>query len=627
MVSYQNQAEQFNRYLSEKAGLSTLRFVTCGSVDDGKSTLIGRILYEANMILGDRLASLKNDSIKSGTQGDNIDFALAVDGLSAEREQGITIDVAYCYFSTERRNFIVADAPGHEQYTRNMVTGASNAELAVILIDAQKGLLEQTRRHSIICSTLGIKNIVLAVNKMDLVGYNKEVFDKIRASFCEFAEELIFETITAIPMSGLIGNNISQKSAETEWYQGPTLLSYLESVDTSSDRSKKPFRMPVQWVNRPNSEFRGFSGTITSGYIKTGQKVNILPSGETANIKEILLFKESLPEAAANQAVTITLNREVDVSRGDVIVDADSPTDVSDQFEIELVWMEKEVGYSGRSYLLKIGSVLAKAEITKIKHKINISTFEKLAATRLEQNDLSVINIKLDRNIPFEKFLDCSNLGGLILIDRITNQTVAAGMIKFPLRRSKSIFFHKLDIDKSARNVLNGHKSKIFWLTGLSGSGKSTIANALEKELHAQGIRTYILDGDNVRHGLNQDLGFTNEDRVENIRRVSEVAKLMVDAGIVVITAFISPFKAERELARALFEEEEFLEVFIDVPLEVAESRDPKGLYKKARDGGLSNFTGISSAYERPENPEIHIDTAQQDVASSVKLILDKVSF
>ncbi len=627
MVSYQNQAEQFNRYLSEKAGLSTLRFVTCGSVDDGKSTLIGRILYEANMILGDRLASLKNDSIKSGTQGDNIDFALAVDGLSAEREQGITIDVAYCYFSTERRNFIVADAPGHEQYTRNMVTGASNAELAVILIDAQKGLLEQTRRHSIICSTLGIKNIVLAVNKMDLVGYNKEVFDKIRASFCEFAEELIFETITAIPMSGLIGNNISQKSAETEWYQGPTLLSYLESVDTSSDRSKKPFRMPVQWVNRPNSEFRGFSGTITSGYIKTGQKVNILPSGETANIKEILLFKESLPEAAANQAVTITLNREVDVSRGDVIVDADSPTDVSDQFEIELVWMEKEVGYSGRSYLLKIGSVLAKAEITKIKHKINISTFEKLAATRLEQNDLSVINIKLDRNIPFEKFLDCSNLGGLILIDRITNQTVAAGMIKFPLRRSKSIFFHKLDIDKSARNVLNGHKSKIFWLTGLSGSGKSTIANALEKELHAQGIRTYILDGDNVRHGLNQDLGFTNEDRVENIRRVSEVAKLMVDAGIVVITAFISPFKAERELARALFEEEEFLEVFIDVPLEVAESRDPKGLYKKARDGGLSNFTGISSAYERPENPEIHIDTAQQDVASSVKLVLDKVSF
>ena len=622
MNSQQTSITRVNQYLSDQTKLSTLRFITCGSVDDGKSTLIGRILYEAQTLFENQIETLKKESIKSGTQGNEIDFALLLDGLEAEREQGITIDVAYRYFTTTRRKFIVADTPGHEQYTRNMVTGASTAEVAVILVDARKGILEQTRRHSIICSTLGIKRIVLAINKMDLVDYNQDIFDHIEDDYRTFANQLDFESITPIPISALKGCNILQQATQTEWYKGPTVMEFLETVETRYLLKDYPFRMPVQWVNRPNLDFRGFAGTIEAGQINVGQNVRILPSGEAANIKEILLFKDTLLYAEANQAVTLTLDREVDISRGDVIVAADAPAEISDHFEIELMWMDQKPGYSGRSYLLKLGTSLVSAQITNIKHKININTFEKLSANTLELNDLCVVTLKTDHPIPFEKYKDCAGLGGLILIDRMSNQTVGAGMIKFALRRARNVHMHKLDIDKSARQSLNGHKSKVLWFTGLSGSGKSTIANALELELHSRGIRTYILDGDNIRHGLNNDLGFTDADRVENIRRISEVAKLMVDAGIVVITAFISPFKAERNMARALFEDGEFVEVFVDTPLALAESRDPKGLYKKARKGELPNFTGIDSPYEAPENPEMRVYTDTQDLDTIVKSLI-----
>ncbi|ADE39775.1 sulfate adenylyltransferase subunit CysN [Candidatus Puniceispirillum marinum] len=622
MDSQQTSIARANQYLTEQTKLSTLRFITCGSVDDGKSTLIGRILYEAQILFENQIETLKKESMKSGTQGNEIDFALLLDGLEAEREQGITIDVAYRYFTTKRRKFIVADTPGHEQYTRNMVTGASTADVAVILVDARKGILEQTRRHSIICSTLGIKRIVLAINKMDLVDYDHDIFDHIEDDYRTFADQLNFESITPIPISALKGCNILQPATQTEWYKGPTLMGFLEAVETRQLLTDDPFRMPVQWVNRPNLDFRGFAGTIAAGHIDVGQNVRILPSGETANIKEILLFKDSLASAEADQAVTLTLDREVDISRGDLIVAADAPAEISDQFEIELMWMDHEPGYSGRSYFLKLGTSLVSAQITDIKHKININTYEKLSANKLELNDLSVVTLRTDHPIPFEKYEDCAGLGGLILIDRISNQTVAAGMIKFALRRARNVHMHKLEIDKPSRQRLNGHKSKVIWFTGLSGSGKSTIANALEVELHSRGIRTYILDGDNIRHGLNNDLGFTDADRVENIRRISEVAKLMVDAGIVVITAFISPFKAERNMARALFEDDEFVEVFVDTPLALAESRDPKGLYKKARKGELPNFTGIDSPYEAPENPEMRVYTDTQDLDVIVKSLM-----
>jgi bifunctional enzyme CysN/CysC len=622
MNSQQTSIACVNQYLTDQTKLSTLRFITCGSVDDGKSTLIGRILYEAQILFENQIETLKKESMKSGTQGNEIDFALLLDGLEAEREQGITIDVAYRYFTTKRRKFIVADTPGHEQYTRNMVTGASTADVAVILVDARKGILEQTRRHSIICSTLGIKRIVLAINKMDLVDYDHDIFDHIEDDYRTFADQLNFESITPIPISALKGCNILQQATQTEWYKGPTLLGFLETVETRRLLTDDPFRMPVQWVNRPNLDFRGFAGTIEAGHINVGQNVRILPSGETANIKEILLFKDTLSYAEADQAVTLTLDREVDISRGDVIVAADAPVEISNHFEIELMWMNQEPGYSGRSYLLKLGTSLVSAQITDIKHKININTYEKLSANTLELNDLCVVTLKTDHHIPFEKYEDCAGLGGLILIDRMSNQTIAAGMIRFALRRARNVHMHKLDIDKSARQSLNGHKSKVLWFTGLSGSGKSTIANALELELHSRGIRTYILDGDNIRHGLNNDLGFTDADRVENIRRISEVAKLMVDAGIVVITAFISPFKAERNMARALFEDGEFVEVFVDTPLALAESRDPKGLYKKARKGELPNFTGIDSPYETPENPEMRVYTDTQDVDTIVKSLI-----
>ncbi|MFY0678030.1 MAG: sulfate adenylyltransferase subunit CysN [Neptuniibacter sp.] len=614
--------ERVNAYLAEQASLDTLRFITCGSVDDGKSTLIGRMLYEAQMIFEDQVAALKDESKKIGTQGGDIDFALLVDGLAAEREQGITIDVAYRFFSTDRRNFIVADTPGHEQYTRNMVTGASTADIAVILIDARQGVLTQTRRHSMICSILGIKNVVLAINKMDLVGYSRETYEKIEADYRNFANELDFDSITPIPMSALKGDNVVERSKHTEWFHGPTLAGYIETVDTRSPEAEKPFRFPVQWVNRPNPDFCGFSGTIEAGVIEVGQPVRILPSGETANIKNILLFKNELESAQAGQAVTVTLNKEVDASRGDVITTTDTPCEVSDQFVIELVWMDQEPGFVGRSYLMKLGAATVNAQLTDIKHKVNINTFEKLSASKLELNDLCVITLKTDRPIPFDPYKLCSGMGGLILIDRMSNQTVAAGMIDFALRRASNVHKHKLDVDKTARQKLNGHASKVLWFTGLSGSGKSTIANAVEKELHSQGIRTYILDGDNVRHGLNKDLGFTDADRIENIRRISEVAKLMVDAGVVVLTAFISPFRAERQMAREMFAPDEFIEIFVNTSLEVAESRDPKGLYKKARKGEIPNFTGINSPYEAPETPELNLLTDNADLEEIVDQVV-----
>ena len=619
--------ERVNQYLDEQANLDTLRFITCGSVDDGKSTLIGRMLYEAQLIFEDQVASLQNDSKKMGTQGGDIDFALLVDGLASEREQGITIDVAYRFFSTDRRKFIVADTPGHEQYTRNMVTGASTADVAVILIDARQGVLPQTRRHSMICSALGIKNVVIAINKMDLVEYSRETFDRIFDDYTQFASQLQFDEITAIPMSALKGDNIIERSSHMHWYQGPTLLGFLETVDPRLTRINQPLRFPVQWVNRPNLDFRGFSGTVESGTAEVGQSIRVLPSGATAKIKDIILFEDHLDKAEAGQAVTLTLDTEIDASRGDVIVASDAPCEVADQFEINCVWMDQAPGYIGRSFWLKLGTTQVNARITDIKHKVNINTFEHLSAAQLELNDLSVVTIKTDRPIAFERYQDCAPMGALILIDRMSNQTVAAGMIAFALRRSSNVHRQQLEIDKNARRTLNGHTSRVLWFTGLSGSGKSTIANALEKELHAQGIRTYILDGDNVRHGLNSDLGFTDADRVENIRRIGEVAKLMVDAGIVVLTAFISPFRAEREMVRGLFEDGEFVEIFVDTPLDVAEARDPKGLYKKARLGEIPNFTGIGSPYEAPETPDIHIHTETESVEHIVKRLLKALDF
>ncbi len=623
----QDAVAQVNHYLAEQASLDMLRFITCGSVDDGKSTLIGRMLYEAQMVFEDQVATLKNESKKLGTQGGEIDFALLVDGLAAEREQGITIDVAYRFFATDRRKFIVADTPGHEQYTRNMVTGASTADVAVILIDARQGVLTQTRRHSLICSVLGIKNIVVAINKMDLVDYAQARFTEIEADYRLFAKALNFDHITAIPVSALKGANIIERATETSWYHGPTLMGFLETVDTQSQKTDHALRFPVQWVNRPHLNFRGFSGMVEAGQVQQGQDVRILPSGERAKIEDIILFKDNLRKAEAGQSVTVTLDRDIDISRGDVIVAADAPCEVSDQFEILLVWMDQEPGYLGRSYGMKLGTHFVNAQITDIKHKININSFEKIAATKIDLNDLCVVTIKIDQPVPFEPYKECPAMGGLILVNRMTNQTVGAGMIEFALRRASNVHRQKLDIDKATRRAMNGHKSKVLWFTGLSGSGKSTIANALEKALYEQGIRTYILDGDNVRHGLNKDLGFTDADRIENIRRIAEVAKLMVDAGIVVLTAFISPFRAERDMARSMFEDDEFIEIFIDTPLDVAEARDPKGLYKKARQGKLPNFTGIDSPYEPPENPDIVLSTHEHNLDASVEKILQELNF
>jgi len=611
-----------NQFLKNQNSLQTLRFITCGSVDDGKSTLIGRMLFESQLIFDDQIISLKHDSKKSGTQGEDIDFALLVDGLAAEREQGITIDVAYRYFATNKRKFIVADTPGHEQYTRNMITGASTADVAIILVDSRNGLMTQTKRHSYLCSLMGIKKIILAINKMDLVEYKEKKYINILEEYKKFTSDFNFKNITAIPMSALRGDNIVENSKKMRWYKGKSLLRMLETINIDEIKKKEKLRLPIQWVNRLDSEFRGFSGTIVSGNIKKGDVISVLPNGNKAKISEIIVSGKKVSSASDKTAVTVTLDKEIDISRGDMLVKNDEPCEISNQFQVNLVWMSEIPGLIGRSHLIKIGHQSAGVQITNIKHKVNINSFEKLPGSSLELNDICLAEISLDKSIIFDEYANSRSLGSFIMIDRITNQTIAVGMIKFALRRSQNIFNQKLDINKKDRQTLNGHKSKVIWFTGLSGSGKSTIANALEKRLHGQGKRTYILDGDNIRHGLTKDLGFTDSDRVENIRRISEVAKLMVDAGIIVLTAFISPFRAERDLARSLLDEGEFIEVLVDVPLRVAEKRDPKGLYKKARDGKIKNFTGIDSKYEKPLMPEYIFRTDKESIDKIVEKIL-----
>ena len=591
-------------WLTQQSTQDRLRFITCGSVDDGKSTLIGRLLWESQQIFEDQLTALATDSKRHGTQGDQLDLALLVDGLAAEREQGITIDVAYRFFSTPKRKFIVADTPGHEQYTRNMVTGASTADVAVILIDARQGVLAQTRRHAYLVALMGIRHIALAINKMDLIGFDAHAFQNIVDAFQQLAKPLGFESVTAIPLSALKGDNITTRSANTPWYSGPTLLGYLETIDPKKAPSQQ-FALPVQWVNRPHAEFRGFSGTITSGQIAVGDKVRITASGQTAQVKSIVTFDGEPAQARANEAITLVLDKEIDASRGDVLTSADMPLDMTDQFEATLIWMHEEAGLIGRSYELKLAHQWAGASITSIKHRININTGSHEPCKKLELNDIAVCKIALSRPVAFSSHITSQTLGGFILIDRFNQNTVAAGLISHNLRRAQNVHRQALSITRQDREQLNGHPGKVIWFTGLSGSGKSTIANALEKELHAQGKRTYILDGDNIRQGLNKDLGFTDADRVENIRRVAEVAKLMMDAGLIVMTAFISPFRAEREMARQLIGDENFIEVFVDTPLEICEQRDPKGLYKKARSGQIPNMTGINSPYEIPENPNI----------------------
>jgi bifunctional enzyme CysN/CysC len=624
-LTHEELENRVQTYIDSQANLDLLRFITCGSVDDGKSTLIGRMLYEAQLIFEDQVTSLQQDSKRQGTQGGDIDFALLVDGLAAEREQGITIDVAYRFFSTDHRKFIVADTPGHEQYTRNMVTGASTADVAVILVDAVNGLLTQTRRHSFITSLLGIKNVVLAVNKMDLVDYDEVVYNKIVDDYAVFAKRLDFERITPIPLSALKGDNVIERSVNTHWYSGPTLLGYLETVDVHQQADGLPFRFPVQWVNRPNSEFRGFAGSVVAGAVSPGDDVRVLPSGAVAKVADIVLYQDHLAKAHTDQAVTIVLDREVDVSRGDVLVAAEAPCEVSDQFDASLVWMDTEEGYIGRSYWLMLGTTRINATLTDIKFKYTINTLDELSTPAFELNDIGRVTMSFDKGVPFETYAACKGMGSFVLIDRYTHATVGAGMINYALRRAKNIHRHAHMVDKQARTLLNGHAGKVLWMTGLSGSGKSSLANGVEQALHAQGKHTFILDGDNVRHGLNKDLGFTDADRVENIRRTAEVAKLMVDAGLIVITAFISPFRSERDMARALFDEDEFVEIFCDVPLEVAEQRDPKGLYKKARRGELPHFTGIDSPYEEPDTAEVRVDTAELTLEESIAKVLEHV--
>ncbi|WP_277982629.1 sulfate adenylyltransferase subunit CysN [Sphingomonas faeni] len=603
-------AEDIDAYLLQHQHKSLLRFITCGSVDDGKSTLIGRLLYDSKMIFEDQLAALESDSKKVGTQGQEIDFALLVDGLAAEREQGITIDVAYRYFSTEKRKFIVADTPGHEQYTRNMITGASTADLAVILVDARKGILTQTKRHSYLAHLIGIRHLVLAVNKMDLVGYDQATYDRIVADYATFAQSIGIAGFTPMPISGFKGDNITAASANTPWYDGPTLIDHLDTVtiDVSEDQAGA-FRMPVQWVNRPNLDFRGFSGLVASGSIAPGDAVRILPGGRTSTIARVVAFGGDLRSAVAGQSVTLTLADEIDCSRGDVIVAADSPPEAADQFEATVVWMADEEMLPGRSYWLKLATQTVTATIQQPKYAINVNTMERLAAKTLELNAIGVANLSTDRPLVFEPYADNRQLGGFILVDKITNATVAAGMLHFSLRRAQNVHWQATDIGREAHASLKNQKAAVLWFTGLSGAGKSTIANLVEMKLARMNRHTFLLDGDNVRHGLNRDLGFTDADRVENIRRVGEVAKLMTDAGLIVITAFISPFRAEREMVRQMIAPGEFIEVHIDTPLAEAERRDVKGLYAKARAGKLANFTGIDSPYEAPANPEIRIDT------------------
>ena len=623
-------AEDIEAYLDQHQNKSMLRFITCGSVDDGKSTLIGRLLYDSKMIFEDQLAALENDSKRVGTQGQEIDFALLVDGLAAEREQGITIDVAYRFFATEKRKFIVADCPGHEQYTRNMVTGASTADCAVILTDARKGVLVQTKRHSFLCHQLGIKNLVLAVNKMDLIGYDQAKFDAIVAEYRTFAESIGIEDFTVIPISGLAGDNITTRSDHTPWYDGPVLIDYLETMEVNNTASQaKPFRMPVQWVNRPNLDFRGFSGLIATGAVKPGDELRSLPSGKTSKVKSIVTMDGELDRAVAGQSVTITLEDEIDCSRGDVLATADAPPEVADQFESTLVWMDDEPLVAGRGYWLKLGSQMVSATVAEPKYEIDVNnpsgSGSHLASQRLHLNQIGVCEITTDRRVVFEPYADNRALGGYILIDKITNRTVAAGMLHFSLRRSQNVHWQPTDITREHHAGMKNQTPRVLWFTGLSGSGKSTIANEVEKKLALMNRHTFLLDGDNVRHGLNKDLGFTESDRIENIRRIGEVAKLMTDAGLIVLTAFISPFRADRQLVRDMITGGEFIEIHVDTPLEVAEARDVKGLYKKAREGKLKNFTGIDSPYEAPEDPEIRVNTVDMSPEEAADFIIGKI--
>ena len=618
-------AGTISRYLKSQASLNLLRFITCGSVDDGKSTLIGRMLYESQMIFDDQVASLKNDSKKYGTQGENIDFALLVDGLSAEREQGITIDVAYRFFSSSKRKFIVADTPGHEQYTRNMATGASTAELAILLVDARNGILTQTKRHSFIVSLLGIKNIVLAINKMDLVNYDKNIYEKISSEYKLFSKKLNFKNIQSIPISALKGDNIHKKSKYMKWYNDKTLFDYLETTKTKI-QSSDSFVLPVQSVNRPNLNFRGYSGTIAEGKIRKGDELISLPSNQKVKVKDIFVGERSLKTANLKQSITLTIDKEIDTSRGDILCSKNSTVDMADQFNVNVIWMSEDKGFTGRTYLAKIHNISTSIKIMNIKKIYDVNTLEFTAGNELKLNDVAEISISFNKTVPFSTFKENKILGSLIIIDPINNQTIGMGMINFSLRRSQNIQLQNLTINKNLREKINGHKGQVLWMTGLSGSGKSTIANELEKILYSQGKKTYILDGDNIRHGLNKDLGFTDKDRVENIRRVAEVAKLMCDAGLIVITAFISPFRLEREMARSLFEKNDFKEIYISTPLKVAEKRDPKGLYKKARQGKIPNFTGIDSIYEKPINPELEIDTSKVSLSKAVKKILNIIT-
>lgn len=601
----------------------SVKLMTCGSVDDGKSTLIGRLLFEANLVTEDQLARLKHLSKRHGTSDEQIDFSLLLDGLSAEREQGITIDVAYRFFNTSIRSFRIADVPGHEQYTKNMVTGASTAEIAILLVDASQGLSEQTRRHSFIVSLLGIRQIVLAINKIDLIDYNSTAVSKIASEYRSMAEPLAFETIMPIPISAKHGDNIIKNSENTPWYTGTPLLQYLEGIEVSSSEPDAGYVMPIQWVNRQNSDFRGFAGTLAAGSIKPGQKVISHPSNQTATIRQIILGSKILPSAAKGDAVTVVLDDEIDLSRGDVLASSDASIDVSDQFEADVVWMDSEMGFSGRPYWMMLGSAKINAKITKIKYKYELNTLAKLSDTKLQCNDIASITIKLDQAAPFLPYQTNRELGGFILVDRFNLRTVAAGMIKHSLHRASNVRQQSFDVNRASRESLSGQKGRVFWLTGLSGAGKSTIANEFEKALHKRRLNTYILDGDNIRTGLNGDLGFTDADRIENIRRVAEVAKLMVDAGLIVITAFISPFRPEREAARALFDEGDFSEIYIDTPIEIAEQRDSKGLYKKARNGEIPNFTGLFSSYEPPFAPEVHLTTSILTIDQCVAKLLD----
>ena len=620
-------ATDIDSYLAAHEQKELLRFITCGSVDDGKSTLIGRMLYESHMLFDDHLTALEADSKKVGTQDGEIDFALLVDGLAAEREQGITIDVAYRFFSTEKRKYIVADTPGHEEYTRNMATGASTADVAIILVDASQGVLTQTRRHSFIVSMVGVKRIILAVNKLDLVDYSQDVFDSIVSDYHDFANEaLTLEEITAVPISALRGDNIVGPSENTSWYDGPSIMDYLESVEVSSTSQSRPFRMPVQWVNRPSREFRGFAGLIGSGIISPGDRIRVLPSGTESTIERIVTWEGDLEIAGAGRSVTLTLSDEIDISRGDIITAADSPCGSADQFQTRILWMDEMAMMPGRQYLFKTNTQSASMTLGRLKHRIDVNTLEELPASVLDMNEIGVCNISLSNRIAFDSYDDDPTMGGFIIVDRMSNNTVGMGLIDFALRRSDNIHWQSMDVTKESRAQQKSQRPRLIWFTGLSGSGKSSIANILEKKLQAMGRHTITLDGDNIRHGLNRDLGFTKADRVENIRRVGETSKLMIDAGLICISSFISPFESERTMVRSLMDDGEFIEIFVDTPLEICEQRDVKGLYAKARTGELPHFTGISSPFEGPKNPEVRIDTTQISAEEAADQIIDYLS-